>query len=159
MGEITEIEGSPQGAGRRVVVVASRFNGEVVDRLVQGALGCLSEHGVSAEAIRVVRVPGAWELPLALQEVAAAGEVDALVALGVLIRGETGHFDHIATQASAAIARLGLEHRVPIGYGLLTCETAEQAWERAGGPAGDRGAEAALAALHMADLCSRLRSS
>lgn len=159
MGEITEIEGSPQGAGRRVVVVASRFNGEVVDRLVQGALNCLSEHGVAPEAIRVVRVPGAWELPLALQEVAAAGEVDALVALGVLIRGETGHFDHIATQASAAIARLGLEHRVPIGYGLLTCETPEQAWERAGGPVGDRGSEAALAALHMADLCSRLRSS
>lgn len=157
MSEIRAIEGRLSGAGKRFGVVASRFNGAVVDRLVAGALDCLERHGVEAEAIRVVRVPGAWEIPLALAELAAAGELDALVALGVVVRGETPHFDQICAQASAGISRVSLDHRLPIGFGLLTCDTPAQAQERSGGKAGNKGWEAAQAALEMADLLARLR--
>lgn len=157
MSEIRVIEGRLSGAGKRFGVVASRFNGAVVERLVSGALDCLDRHGVEPGSIRLVRVPGAWEIPLALAELAAAGEVDALVALGVVIRGETPHFDQICAQASAGIARVSLDHRLPVGFGLLTCDTSAQAQERAGGKAGNKGWEAAQAALEMADLLARLR--
>lgn len=157
MSEIRAIEGRLNGAGKRFGVVASRFNGAVVERLVSGALDCLERHGVEPGSIRLVRVPGAWEIPLALAELAAAGEVDALVALGVVVRGETPHFDQICAQASAGISRVSLEHRLPIGFGLLTCDTSAQAQERSGGKAGNKGWEAAQAALEMADLLARLR--
>jgi 6,7-dimethyl-8-ribityllumazine synthase len=104
-------------------------------------------------------VPGAWEIPGALDELARAGEVDALIALGVVIRGETPHFDVIAEAAARGIARAGRDHRLPVGFGLLTCDTSQQAEERAGGKAGDKGWEAALAALEMADLYARLRET
>lgn len=157
MSEIQAIEGGLSGVGRRFGVVASRFNGAIVDLLVEGALDCLRRHGVDDDAVRLVRVPGALEIPLALEALAEAGEVDALVALGVVIRGETSHFDHVCAQASAGIARVSLERRLPVGFGLLTCETSEQARERAGGKAGNKGWEAAQAALEMADLFARLR--
>lgn len=157
MSEIQAIEGGLSGAGRRFGVVASRFNGAIVDLLVEGALDCLRHHGVDDDAVRLVRVPGALEIPLALEALAGAGEVDALVALGVVIRGETSHFDHVCTRASAGISRVSLERRLPVGFGLLTCETSEQARERAGGKAGNKGWEAAQAALEMADLLARLR--
>jgi len=149
------------GAGRRFGIVASRFNSRLVDLLVAGAVDCLRRHGVAAADIHVVSVPGAWEIPQALEELAAGGgsaKVDGLVALGVVIRGETPHFDYICAQASRGIAGVAERHRLPVGFGLLTCETSEQAAERAGGKAGNKGWEAALAALEMADLFSRLRA-
>ena len=151
--------GDISGRGRRFGLVASRFNGRVVDLLLAGAVDCLGRHGVAEADLTVVRVPGAWEIPLALQELAAAGGFDALVALGVVIRGETPHFEYVSGEASRGIARVSAEHRLPVGFGLLTCDTSAQAEERAGGKAGNKGWEAALAALEMADLVSRLRSS
>lgn len=158
MNEIRVIEGNLTGAGRRFGVVAARFNGAIVERLVAGAVDALRRHGVAAEDILLVRVPGALEIPLALEELASAGEVDGLVALGAVIRGETSHYDHVCAQASSGIARVGAEHRLPMGFGLLTCETTAQAAERAGGKAGNKGWEAAVAALEMTDLCARLRA-
>lgn len=159
MNEIRKTRGSLTGAGRRFGIVASRFNSRIGDRLVAGAIECLESHGVALDAIHVVSVPGAWELPAALEEVAAAGGCDALVALGVVIRGETPHFDYICSQATAGIAAVGERHRLPVGYGLLTCDTSAQAEERAGGKAGNKGWDAAQAALEMADLFARLRQA
>lgn len=158
MSGIERIEGRLDGAGKRVAVVASRFNGAVVDGLVEGALDCLRRHGVEDGSVRLIRVPGACELPLALQEVAAGGGLDALVALGVVIRGETSHYEHVCAQATSGIGRVSLDHRIPVGFGLLTCETSGQARERAGGKVGNKGWDAALAALEMADLTARLRT-
>jgi 6,7-dimethyl-8-ribityllumazine synthase len=159
MNDIEEIQGSFQGAGRRFAIVASRFNSRIADLLVAGAVDCLRRHGVEPEGIRVVRVPGAWEIPQALEELAAAGNVDGLIALGVVIRGETPHFDYVCSQCSRGVAAVGERHRLPVGFGVLTCDTSQQAEERAGGKAGNKGWEAALAALEMADLFARLRSS
>jgi 6,7-dimethyl-8-ribityllumazine synthase len=157
MKEIEEIRGDLAGAGRRFGVVAARFNARLTDALVSGALDCLLRHGVGAADIRLVRVPGAWEIPQALEELAAAGEVDGLIALGVVIRGETPHFDYICAECSRGIARVAERHRVPVGFGVLTCESAAQAAERAGGKSGNKGWDAALAALEMAGLFHRLR--
>lgn len=157
MNQIRETAGSFSGAGRRFGVVASRFNGRLVEPLVAGALDCLRRHGVEPQDIHLVRVPGAWEIPAALEELAASGSVDALVALGVVIRGETPHFDVLCAECSRGIAAVTERHRVPVGYGVLTCDTTSQAEERAGGKAGNKGWDAALAALEMADLLSRLR--
>jgi len=158
MDQIREITGSLSGAGRRFAVVASRFNSRIGDQLVAGALECLRQHGVEPADIQVVRVPGAWEIPQAAEEIAAAGKVDALVALGVVIRGETPHFDYICSACSQGLARVSERHRLPVGFGVLTCDTSEQAQERAGGKAGNKGWEAAIAALEMADLFARLRA-
>jgi 6,7-dimethyl-8-ribityllumazine synthase len=158
MDQIREITGSLNGAGRRFAVVASRFNSRIGDQLVAGALECLRRHGVEPGDIQVVRVPGAWEIPQAAEEVAAAGKVDALVALGVVIRGETPHFDYICSACSQGLARVAERNRLPVGFGVLTCDNSEQAQERAGGKAGNKGWEAAIAALEMADLFARLRA-
>ncbi|MCP3957711.1 MAG: 6,7-dimethyl-8-ribityllumazine synthase [bacterium] len=143
--------------GKRFAVVAARFNARVVDRLVDGAMDCLERHGAAPEDIHLVRVPGAWEVPGALDELAAAGGFDGMVALAVVIRGETSHFDYICAECSRGVARVGAEHRIPIGFGVLTCENSAQAEERAGGKAGNKGFEAAQAAIEMADLTARLR--
>ena len=158
MSDIRETEGSLHGAGRRFAIVASRFNARVVDLLVAGAVDCLRRHGVEPEGIHLVRVPGAWEIPQAAEELAAAGAIDALIALGVVIRGETPHFDYICSACSRGLAAVAERHRLPLGFGVLTCDTAAQAQERAGGKAGNKGWEAAQAALEMADLFSRLRT-
>lgn len=157
MTEIRETTGSFQGGGRRFGIVASRFNGRLVEGLVAGAVDCLLRHGVEPAAVHLVRVPGAWEIPQALAALAAAGEVDALIALGVVIRGETPHFDYICAEASRGAAAVGARHGLPVAFGVLTCDTPAQAAERAGGKAGNKGWEAALAALEMADLLARLR--
>jgi len=151
-----ELAGALDGAGKRFAIVASRFNGRIVDLLVGGAVDCLLRHGVRRQDLRLVRVPGAFEIPLALDALAGAGEVDALVALGVVIRGETPHFDYVCAEASGGIARVSERHRLPVGFGLLTCDTSRQAEERAGGKAGNKGWEAALAALEMSNLLPRL---
>lgn len=158
MDQIRDITGSLNGAGRRFAVVASRFNSRIGDQLVAGALECLRQHGVEPGDLQLVRVPGAWEIPQAAEEIAAAGKVDALVAVGVVIRGETPHFDYICSACSQGLARVVERHRLPVGFGVLTCDTSEQAQERAGGKAGNKGWEAALAALEMADLFVRLRA-
>ena len=162
MSEIREIQGSLSANGRRFAIVASRFNSRIVELLVAGAVDCLRRHG--ADDITVVRVPGAWEIPQAAEELAAAGgeglpRYDAIVALGVVIRGETPHFDYICSSCSRGLASLSKRHRIPVGFGVLTCDTSQQAEERAGGKAGNKGWEAAIAALEMADLFAQLHSS
>jgi 6,7-dimethyl-8-ribityllumazine synthase len=157
MSELRQTNGHLDGTGLRFGIVASRFNGRVVEPLVAGAIDCLERHGVAPSDLHLVRVPGAWEIPGALDELARAGGVDALVALGAVIRGETSHYELICTEAGRGIARVSAEHRLPVGLGLLTCDTPEQARERAGGKAGNKGWEAALAALEMAALYAALR--
>ncbi|MES1245838.1 MAG: 6,7-dimethyl-8-ribityllumazine synthase [Acidobacteriota bacterium] len=161
MSEIREVEGALNGAGRRFGIVASRFNSRVVELLVGGAVDCLRRHGVDPGDILVVRVPGAWEIPQAAEELAEPGEgkpkLDGLIALGVVIRGETPHFDYICSQCTRGLGAVSKKHRIPVGFGVLTCDTSQQAEERAGGKAGNKGWEAALAAIEMADLFARLR--
>jgi 6,7-dimethyl-8-ribityllumazine synthase len=147
---IKTIEGDFNARGLRFGIVASRFNDFIVDRLLAGAVDALTKHGVSPSDIEVVRVPGAFETPLAIKKLAASGRYNALIALGCVIRGATPHFDYVAGEASRGISQLSLEHDIPIGFGILTVDTIEQAIERAGTKAGNKGADAALAAIQMA---------
>ena len=158
MNDIRETTGSLDGTGKRFGIVASRFNGRWVEPLIAGAVDCLQRHRVAPVDLHLVRVPGAWEIPGALAELALAGGLDGLVALGVVIRGETPHFDYLCSVASRGIARVSAEHRLPVGFGLLTCDTSAQAAERSGGKAGNKGWEAALAALEVANLYAALRA-
>ncbi len=146
------------GAGRRFGIVAARFHGEIVDRLLAGARSALTAHGVAVDDVEVVRVPGAWEIPAGLDALARGGGFSALIALGVLIRGGTMHFEVIANECSRGIAEVALRRELPVTFGVLTCETMAQALARAGGDEGNKGEEAALAALEMAGLVARLRS-
>lgn len=156
---VTTIQGSFSGAGRKIAVVASRFNDFLVQSLLKGATDCLVRHGVSEKDITVVRVPGAFEIPPVAHMLAAGGAVDAVVCLGAVIRGATPHFDYIAGETAKGIARASLAAGVPVIFGVLTADTIEQAVERAGTKAGNRGADAALSALEMIDLYARLRKT
>ncbi len=151
-----EFHGLPSGVGRRVVVLASRFNEPIVKKLVDGALEALIKYGVAFEDIDVVWVPGAWELPIAARWLLATERYDGLVALGAVIRGETAHFDYIAGEASRGLATVSADSELPIGFGVLTCDTDEQAEARAGGAHGNKGWDAAIATLEMIDLHTRL---
>jgi 6,7-dimethyl-8-ribityllumazine synthase len=153
---MAEISGSPVGAGRRVAVVVSRFNESVTRALVDGALDALVRHGVSFDDIDIIWVPGAWELPLAARHAMASDRYEAIVALGAVIRGDTPHFDFVAGEASRGLADASRDSEIPLGFGLLTCDTMEQALARCGGEHGNKGWDAALAALEMADLMSQL---
>src|SRR3954468_9108438 len=153
---MAEFTGSPSGHGRRFAVIASRFNETVTQKLVDGALDALVRHGTSADNVDVVWVPGAWELPIAARRLLASERYDALVAVGAVIRGDTPHFDYVAGEASRGLARASEEFDTPIGFGVLTCDNDEQAEARAGGAHGNKGWDAALAALEMADLFDRL---
>jgi 6,7-dimethyl-8-ribityllumazine synthase len=153
---MAELTGQPSGSGRRIVVLASRFNETITQPLVDGALDALTRHGVALDDIDVVWVPGAWELPLAARRLLTSERYDALVALGAVIRGDTPHFDYVAGEASRGLATVSSETELPIGFGLLTCDTMAQAQARAGGAHGNKGWDAALAAIEMADLFSRL---
>lgn len=148
---------TPEGASRRFAIVASRFNERHVRLLVDGAVDALVRHGVDRRDIELVRVPGAWEIPPALEALAKRGTFDGLVALGVVIRGETPHFDYVCSACTNGIARVQSDSGLPIGFGLLTCDTPQQAEERSGGKAGNKGVEAAMATLEMVDLLARLR--
>ena len=153
---MAELRGTPRGEGRRVAVVASRFNESITSALVEGALDALVKHGVRFDDIDVLWVPGAWELPLAVRGAMATEHYDALVAVGAVIRGDTPHFDYVAGEASRGIADATIEGEIPVGFGLLTCDTLEQAQERAGGAHGNKGWDAALAALEMIELMQQL---
>lgn len=148
-------EGSLDGNGLRVAIVASRFNDTVVQRLVEGAVSCLTRHGVADKAMDVYWVPGAWEIPLVAKQVAERGRVDAVVALGLVVRGQTAHFDYIAAEAAAA-GRVALDTGVPVSFGVLTTDDWQQATDRAGGKLGNKGWEAAMAALETANLLKSL---
>ncbi len=139
-------------AEARFAVVASRFNHFVVDRLVEGAVDALIRHGAKAEAITIVRVPGAWELPAVVRRIAASKKVDAIVAVGAVIRGSTPHFDYVAGQAAGGLAAAATGSAVPVAFGVLTTETIDQAVERAGAKAGNKGWDAAMSAIEMLSL-------
>ena len=153
---MAEFTGNPAGAGRRVAVIASRFNETVTRALVEGALDALVRHGAAFDDIDVMWVPGAWELPLAVRRAMATERYDVFVALGAVIRGDTPHFDYVAGEASRGLADASRDAEVPLGFGLLTCDTMEQAMDRWGGAHGNKGWDAAVAALEMADLLDQL---
>jgi len=153
---VNELRGEPEVPARRVAVVASRFNEIVVRKLVDGAVDCLRGHGVGEESLDVVWVPGAFELPFIARLLAASGAYGAIVCLGAVIRGETSHFDQVAGQAAAGIRRAAEETGVPVIFGVLTTDTFEQAMDRAGGKHGNKGWDAAMAAMEMASLLDRL---
>jgi 6,7-dimethyl-8-ribityllumazine synthase len=156
---MADFTGTPSGADRRFAVLASRFNEAIVERLVDGALDALVRHGAAPENVDVVWVPGAWELPLAAPRLLASERYDAIVAVGAVIRGGTPHFEYVAGEASRGLATASTEFDTPVGFGLLTCDDEEQALARAGGEHGNKGWDAALAALEMADLFDRLDAS
>jgi len=151
-----EFSGTPHGEHRRIAIVASRFNKTITQRLVDGALDALTKHGVAFADVDVVWVPGAWELPIGARHLLGSGRYEALVAVGAVIRGDTPHFDYVAGEASRGLMEASGEFDLPIGFGLLTCDDMAQAEARAGGGHGNKGWDAALAALEMADLFTRL---
>ena len=153
---VTEHEGSFDGRRLRVAVVAARFNETITKNLAAGALDCLRRHGVAEEDLAVVWVPGAFEVPVTARRLARSGEFDALICVGAVIRGETAHFDLVAAHASDGIGAVATETGIPVLNAILATETAEQAAARAGGKLGNKGFEAALGALEMANLFASL---
>jgi 6,7-dimethyl-8-ribityllumazine synthase len=153
---MAEFNGTPSGAGRRYAVIASRFNHDITSKLADGAMEALIRHGASSDDVDLLWVPGAWELPFAARRLAATERYDALVVVGAVIRGDTPHFDFVAGEASRGLADASNEYEIPIGFGLLTTDNLEQAEARAGGDHGNKGWDAAIAALEMSDLFERL---
>jgi len=153
---MAEFIGQPAGHGRRFAVVASRFNETITLRLAEGAIDALTRHGAAFDDIDLVWVPGAWELPAAARRLLASDRYVGVVAVDAVIRGDTPHFDYVAGEASRGLADASAEFDRPIGFGLLTCDTVEQAEARAGGEHGNKGWDAAMAALEMVDLFDRL---
>jgi 6,7-dimethyl-8-ribityllumazine synthase len=151
------IEGNLDASGLKFAIVVSRFNSFITDRLLAGAEDALKRSGAAAEDVQVVKVPGSWELPIAAKTLAGQKRFDAIIALGAVIRGETPHFDHVAGQAASGLAAVQLETGIPIAFGVLTTNTVEQAIDRAGGKSGNKGFDAAMTAIEMADLLRRLR--
>lgn len=151
-------EGKLIGTGLRVGIVVSRFNEVITEKLLQGALGALRSHDVADEAITVAWVPGAFELPLVATRLAMSGKFDAVITLGCVIRGATTHYDYVCSEAAKGIAKASEKSGVPVIFGVLTTENLEQAFERAGSKAGNKGAEAALAAIETAALLKRLKA-
>ena len=156
MDNIRTLQGDLLARDLRFAIVAARFNEAIVEHLVRGAVDALVRHGASERQIEVIRVPGAFDLPFIARRVALAKRADAIVALGCVIRGATPHFDYVAGQCASGIARAADESGVPIAFGVLTTDTIEQAVERAGTKAGNKGADAAMVALEMANLLRRL---
>ena len=153
------IEGALIGSGLRFALIASRFNELISSRLLDGAIDVLTRHDVRHQDIEVYRVPGAWEIPLIAKELALTGKYDAIVALGAVIEGDTPHFDYVCAEMSKGLAHVSMEQRVPIGFGVLTCHNLEQALVRAGSKSGNKGCDAAMAALEMANLLARARKA
>jgi 6,7-dimethyl-8-ribityllumazine synthase len=149
-------EGSFATPSGRFALAAARFNAAIVDGLVGGALDGLKRHGVADEAIDIVRVPGSFEIPLVAQKLAASGQYAAVICLGAVIRGDTDHYDYVAGEATSGVARASLATGVPVIFGILTCDTLEQAINRAGAKAGNKGFDAALTAIEMVNLLRQL---
>ena len=152
------IEGELQARDLRFALIAARFNDFVVEPLLRGALDALKRHGVTEKQIDIVRVPGAFDIPIVARKLAQSQRYEALIALGCVIRGQTPHVDYVAGECAGGIARIALETGVPVAFGVLTTDTVEQAVDRAGGKAGNKGADAALVAIEMANLLRRLDS-
>lgn len=150
------MEGSLTGAGLRIAIAASRFNDTITLRLVEGAEDCLRRHGVDPESIDLAWAPGAFELPLVASKLASSGNYDGIVAVGAVIRGATGHYEFVAGQCAAGLQRVQLDTGVPVAFGVLTTDNIEQAIERSGTKAGNKGFEAALTVIEMANLLSSL---
>ncbi|MCS6875261.1 MAG: 6,7-dimethyl-8-ribityllumazine synthase [Aquificaceae bacterium] len=149
---MNKFEGFLKAEGFSFGIVASRFNNLLVDRLIEGAVDCILRHGGSEENIHLVRVPGSWEIPLAVKELINRKRVDGVVALGVLIRGQTPHFEYIASEVAKGLAVISLETGKPVGFGVITADTLEQAIERAGTKQGNKGWEASLSVIEMVNL-------
>ncbi len=156
MQKIKTTEGDLNARDARFTIVASRFNEFIVESLIKGALSCLRRHGADDSHLEIIRVPGAYEMPLAVDKIAAARRADGIIALGAIIRGATPHFAYVAGECIRGIAAASREHGVPVGIGVLTTDTIEQAIERAGTKAGNKGEEAALAVIEMVNLLRKL---
>ena len=150
------IEGKLLGKGKKVAIVASRFNDFITARLMEGALDALNRHGVADKDITIYRVPGAFEIPSVAKRLAALESTDGIICLGAVIRGSTPHFDYVASEVSKGVALVGLEAKMPVVFGVLTTDTIEQAVERAGTKGGNKGFDAAMALLEMMDLFSQI---
>jgi 6,7-dimethyl-8-ribityllumazine synthase len=150
------VEGDLRVGDLRIALVASRFNKSIVERLVQGAVEALASHGADPAALELVRVPGAFDLPPVVRKLAESRNFDAIVTLGAVIRGETPHFDYVAGECAAGLARIASDTGVPVAFGVLTTDTVEQAEERAGGAEGNKGADAARVAIELANLMRKL---
>lgn len=158
MRHIKSIGGDFNAGDAKFCLLAARFNSFIVERLVEGAVDALVRHGVSRENIEIIRVPGAYEMPIAAQRIAQTGKYDSIIALGAVIRGSTPHFDFVAGECSKGLAQVGLAADMPIIFGVLTTDTIEQAVERAGTKAGNKGADAAVTAIEMVNLFNKLGS-
>ena len=156
MSEINRIEGELNYSEGRFAIVTARFNSFIVDSLEAGALDTFKRHGVPNENVTVIKVPGAYEMPVAVQKLAQSGNYDAIIGLGAVIRGSTPHFDFVAGEASKGLASVALDHGVPVIFGILTTDTIEQAIERAGTKAGNKGSEAAASAIEMVNLLNKI---
>jgi len=150
------VEGKLDAKGLRFGIVVGRFNSFISDRLVEGALDALMRHGAERENLQIVRVPGAFEIPMTAQKMVAAGKCDAIICLGAVIRGSTPHFDYVSAEVSKGIAAVSLEAGIPVAFGVLTTDTLEQAIERAGSKAGNKGFDAAVTAIEMVNLFKAL---
>jgi 6,7-dimethyl-8-ribityllumazine synthase len=153
---IQTVEGNLASGKGHYTLVVGRWNSFVVEHLLEGAIDTLRRHGVSDEQMKIVRAPGAFEIPLVCQKIAKAGGTDAIIALGAVIRGGTPHFEHVAGECTKGIAQVSLEHGLPIAFGVLTVDSLEQAVERSGTKAGNKGAEAATSAIEMVDLLAQV---
>ncbi|MEW5009704.1 MAG: 6,7-dimethyl-8-ribityllumazine synthase [Cycloclasticus sp.] len=152
MSDAKVIEGNMTVSGGRFCLLVARFNSFIVDQLEGGAIDTLLRHGAKIEDIEIVRVPGAFEMPLAAQRIAAKGKYDAVIGLGAVIRGGTPHFEHVAGEVTKGLATVSLQSDIPVAFGVLTVDSIEQAIERAGTKAGNKGAEAALSAIEMVNV-------
>jgi 6,7-dimethyl-8-ribityllumazine synthase len=160
MDKIKTLEGRFNAAGEaRFGIVLARFNSLIVERLLEGAIDTLRRHGVSDDHLTVARVPGAYELPLAAQAMARSGQFDAVIALGCVIRGSTPHFDYVAGEAAKGLAMVSLAENLPVSFGVLTTDSIEQAIERAGTKAGNKGVDAAMSAIEMVSLMAQLKTA
>ena len=155
---VRTFEGDLLARDLRFALLVSRFNSLVVDRLVDGAIDALLRHGATEKQNEIIRVPGAFDMPPVAQRLAQSKRYDGIIALGAVVEGDTAHFEFVAGQCAAGLARVGHEHALPVGFGVLTTSTMEQALDRAGGKAGNKGAEAALAVLETANVLKRLEA-
>ncbi|MBS6525081.1 MAG: 6,7-dimethyl-8-ribityllumazine synthase [Peptoniphilaceae bacterium] len=146
------MEGMLRGEGKSFAIVVSRFNDFITSKLLDGALDCLYRHGVKDEDLSLVRVPGAFEIPVAAQKLAQSGKYDGVICLGAVIRGATTHYDYVCNEVSKGIAKVSLDTNIPVGFGIVTTENIEQAVERAGTKSGNKGYDTAMSVLEMADL-------